>query len=391
MLARQPTVACSLVVLTLIYCLSNIGGWVAPELVFELIGERGLGEAGAGAVAALEMLGLAVAALGLSLAADRLPVRRLALFGSALLVLTQLLSWRAESLAGLLTLRFFCGVGQGVLMALANAALAAGSAPHRRLAQANLVNVLFGSALLFSLAPLRSAWPALGLFLVLTLVCLVLAPASFALPARLQVQSAPVRRRLGLPNMTCYGLVAAIFVFGCTSGAAFTFAHLMGEGAGLGESTINLALSLSVLGAFPGSALCGLINTRLRSFWPLTCALLLHSLANLMASHASGAWSFGFGLAGNLGAAYFLLPYLQGLSARYDPYGGCCAAIGGAFFLSMAGGAYLGGALVQWHGVNALGWAVVGSNLLVGVLLLLSLGARRSVAVELAAPRYDFV
>lgn len=366
-----------LLVLGLVYCLSNIGGWVAPEIVFELLGRHGLSESSAGGIAALEMLGLALAALALAACADRLPVRRLALIGAALMCTTQLLCAYTENFALLMLLRFLCGVGQGILMALANAVLAAGNNPHSRLAKANLLNVLFGSALLFSLAPLRELWPHLGLFLLLGVVCVLLTPFTAQMPVRLVHPAAEyVRRGIGLPNLTCYGLVLAIFLFGCTSGAVFTFSHVMGEAAGLAEERTNLALSLAVLGALPGSALCGLINTRLRSFWPLTLGLVVHALANLMASHATGLWSFGLGLAGNLGAAYFLLPYVQGLSARFDPLGGCCAAIGGAFFLSMACGAYLGGWVVEWYSVSALGWAVVISNLLVGAALLLALSAR---------------
>lgn len=379
--AMSPSVAVNSSVaiawLALVYCLSNIGGWVAPELIFELMGRHGFAEADAGTVSAVEMLGVAIAALGLSTCADRLPVRLLALAGAALLVVSQFLCAAAGDLPSLLVLRFLCGVGQGVLMALASAALANGFNPHSRLAQANLINVLFGAGLLYSLAPLREAFAGVSLFVLLGVVSLAMAPwaLKLRLPAPVTASLAPTRR-IGLPNLTCYVLVLAIFLFGSTSGAAFTFAHVMGENAGLSNDQINLGLSLSVLGALPGSALCGLINTRLRSFWPLSLALLLHALANLSASHATGFWSFCLGSSGSMAGAYFLLPYLQGLSARFDSLGGCCAAIAGGFFLSMACGAYFGGWLVQGYGVTALGWAVLACNLLVGALLLAVLAPR---------------
>lgn len=384
--AMSPSVSVNssvgILLLALVYCLSNLGGWVAPELIFELMARRGFAEADAGAVSALEMLGVAVAALGLAACADRLPVRRLALSGAALLVVSQFLCAAAGDLPTLLVLRFLCGIGQGMLMALASAALANGFNPHTRLAQANLINVLFGAGLLYCLAPLREAFADVSLFVLLGVVSVAMAPWALKVRLPVPVASHPVpRRRMGLPNLTCYGLVLAIFLFGSTSGAAFTFAHVMGENAGLSNEQINLGLSLSVLGALPGSALCGLLNTRVRSVWPLSLALLLHALANLTASHASGFWSFSLGSAGSLAGAYFLLPYLQGLSARFDSLGGCCAAIAGGFFLSMACGAYFGGWLVEDFGVSALGWAVLACNLLVGALLLVALAPRAAVPV----------
>lgn len=389
--AMSPSVSVNsgvgILVLALVYCLSNIGGWVSPELIFELMGRHGFAEADAGAVSAIEMLGVAIAALGLATCADRLPVRLLALAGASLLVVSQFLCVVAGDLPTLMLLRFLCGFGQGVLMALASAALANGANPHDRLARANLLNVLFGAGLLYCMAPVREALAGVSLFMLLGVVSAALAPWALKvrLPAPVAVSQVPPRG-IGLPNLTSYVLVLAIFLFGSTSGAAFTFAHVMGENAGLSNDQINLGLSLSVLGALPGSALCGLLNTRVRSFWPLLLALLLHALANLAASHANGFWSFSLGSAGSMAGAYFLLPYLQGLSARFDSLGGCCAAIGGAFFLSMACGAYFGGWLVQGYSVSALGWAVMACNLLVGALLLLTLTTRAAAPAPVGVP-----
>lgn len=364
-----------------VYFLGNVGGWVAPEIVFSLMGARGYGEGLAGGVAALELLGVALGSLGLAFCADRLPVRRMAIIAAVVLVLTEYLSSIVLEASGLALLRLLCGAAQGVLMGLANAVLASGCRPHARLAAANIVNVLLGSALLFVLAPLQQAFTGLGLFTILALVCLLLTPFCFGLQARL-VQHNQAPRGFGLPNAASYWLVAAMAVFACGSGAAFTFSFVMGSHAGLADSSINSTISLAVLGAIPGSLLCGVLGERVKPLLPLLAVLLIHALATFSAANAGGLWSFSLGIAGILFGSYFILPYMQGLSSQYDPLGGTSAAIGGAFFLTMAGGAYVGGALVEAYGLQALGWLVAGGNLIAGLFIgiaLYGLSVKRTV------------
>lgn len=383
---HNRTFAFTLLAVIWVYFLGNVGGWVAPEIVFSLMGARGYGEGLAGGVAALELLGVALGSLGLAFCADRLPVRRMAIIAALLLVLTEYLSNIVLEATALALLRLLCGVAQGVLMGLANAVLANGCRPHARLAAANIVNVLLGSALLFVLAPLQQAFTGLGLFTILALVCLVLTPFCFGLQPRLQqYQQAP--RSFGLPNAASYWLVAAMAVFACGSGAAFTFSFVMGSHAGLADSSINSTISLAVLGAIPGSLLCGVLGERVKPLLPLLAVLLIHALATFSAATAGGYWSFSLGIAGVLFGSYFILPYLQGLSSQYDPLGGTSAAIGGAFFLTMAGGAYVGGALVEAYGLPALGWLVAGGNLVAGLFIgiaLYGLSSKRAVVASYA-------
>lgn len=360
-----------------IYLLGNIGGWVSPEIVFNLMGKRGFTEGVAGGVTALELLGVALGSLGLALCADRLPVRKLALLSGVILVLTQYLSGMIESTWMLLAVRFVCGLTQGLLMGVANAVLANGRNPHARLAAANIINVLLGSALLYVLAPLQQHYSQWGLFAILAVICLLLTPFCFGLQSTLvQHQQAP--RGLGLPNAASYWLVAAMAVFACGSGAAFTFSFLMGSNAGLADGEINSTISVAVLGAIPGSLLCGLLGHRVRPFIPMGLALLIHAVAVVSAANASGLWSFSIGVAGILFGAYFVLPYLQGLSTRYDPLGGASAAIGGAFFLTMAAGAYVGGALVEVYGLQALAWMTVSGNIICGLFILFAVSGAKA-------------
>lgn len=385
MSARHNKVfAFSLLTVIWIYFLGNVGGWVAPEIVYSLMGARGYGEGLAGGVAALELLGVALGSLGLAFCADRLPVRRMAVLAAVLLVLTEYLSSLVLDATGLSMLRLSCGIAQGVLMGIANAVLANGSHPHARLAAVNIVNVLLGSGLLFILAPLQQAFVGLSVFTILAVICLLLTPFCFGLQSRL-VQHSLVPRSLGLPNAASYWLVAAMAVFACGSGAAFTFSFVMGSNAGLADSNINTTISIAVLGAIPGSLLCGLLGERCRPLLPLVLVLMIHALATFAAANASGLWTFSLGVAGILFGTYFFLPYLQGLSSRYDPLGATSAAIGGAFFLTMTGGAYVGGAMVETYGLPALGWLVIVGNLVSALCIAIALhglGARQRVAPQ---------
>jgi DHA1 family inner membrane transport protein len=356
------------------YFLGNIGGWVAPEIVFNLMGNRGYSESLAGGVTALELLGVALGGFALAVRTDLLPVRVLALAAGVVLVISQYFSTGAESSLALLSLRFVCGLAQGVLMGLANAVLANGPNPHTRLAAANTINVVFGSILLFALAPLQAQFDTVGLFTVLAVICLLLTPFALGMQSRL-VQHHDAPRGLGLPNLPSYLLVLAMAVFACGSGAAFTFSFLMGHQAGLEDGSINSTISIAVLGAIPGSLLCGFLGERFRPLVPMLLVLAVHAIATMAAATTTGLWSFAFGVAGILFGAYFVLPYMQGMSTRFDPLGGASAAIGGAFFLTMAGGAYVGGALVESYGLVSLGWMVVVGNLLTGLMIMVAIAA----------------
>lgn len=360
-----------------IYFLGNIGGWVIPEIVFNLMGERSLSESAAGGIVALELLGVALGSLALSLSVDRIPLRLIGTLTAAILVISQYISQDITTPATLLAVRFVCGFAQGVLMGIANAVLASGPNPHSRLAVANIANVALGSLLLYALAPLQTLWDGIGLFEALTLVCLVLAPLCLRIKPRLVSTEQAIPQKLGLPNASSYWLVIAMAVFAAGSGAAFTFSFLMGSNAGLADSSINTTISIAVLGAIPGSLLCGLLGNRFRVFWPFTIGLAIHALASVAAANSTGLWSFALGVAGILFGAYFFLPYLQGLSTRYDPLGGTSAAIGGAFFLTMAAGAYIGGTLIEFAGLASLGWAVVIGNLISGLLIMVAVAVYR--------------
>lgn len=359
------------------YFLGNIGGWVAPEIIYNLMGLRNYSESLAGSVVALELLGVALGGFALAICTDRLPVRALAVISGVVLVITQYLTSGAESAFGLLAVRFVCGFAQGVLMGLANAVLANGPNPHSRLAAANIINVVFGSVLLFVLAPLQEQFKALGLFNILAVMCLVLAPLALGMQSRL-VQHHEGPRGLGLPNLTSYLLVVAMAIFACGSGSAFTFSFLMGSQAGLEDASINSTISMAVLGAIPGSMLCGMLGNRFRPLMPLLMVLAVHAIATVSAANTTGLWSFTLGVAGILFGAYFVLPFMQGLSTRYDPLGGASAAIGGAFFLTMAGGAYIGGALVEAYGLTALGWMVVIGNILAGLMIMIAISTGKA-------------
>ena len=70
-------------------------------------------------------------------------------------------------------------------------------------------------------------------------------------------------------------------------------------------------------------------------------------------------WVFILTAPAALACVYFILPLYLGMAAEYDPNGGLPAAMAAIFLLTGGTGPLIGGYLVEYGGVQFIGWAIL--------------------------------
>lgn len=358
---------------------SDISGWMAPEVVGFLMGQ-GMGEAQAGTLLTAELMALFLTVLIASQFAGRLPTRLLFILGLVLAVTTHSLSAVSHDFAPLLVLRLLAGTGMGLLSAMAVLSLASSENAANHYPKLYMFDMAVGSALLFCMGGLKAMAASIGLDSAFTISAgLVLVLGTLALLAGIpkSAQSADPQlhssRRIGLPNASSYLMSIGSYVLAIGCGITFAYSHVYGEIAGLDGDAVNRWLGIGIFAAIPGGLLCVFLAGRGNGLSTVLALLVIHTLANYLITQTPGQYTFAIGLMLNLGSIYFLLPFLQGLGIRFDPVGGCSAAIASSFPFSVAIAGLLGGYWLEVFGPASVVWLVLATNVLAALLFLLAI------------------
>lgn len=376
---HRPAVAATIASLAIGLVLGN----AMPLVLGTLVDSSGISPSTAGNLIALEFGIMAIISLALAPRVARLPMRWLGLGGGLLAGLAQAASGALLPLTdgdfGLfLGLRALTGVGAGLLIAAANAALTQSTHPARHYGAAGFAAAGISALYLAGLPPLLAAFPAAPyialaavMILPLTLVRHLPLAGTFVAPgeATPHVQSLP-----SFIEPTAVAVLLAVFCFSLALGALWPFSDLIGVRIGLSRELTGQILGLNLLcGLAGGAAAASLAERRgVVGPWLLGCIVLTGVALGL-----GGARTATHFIAAQLVYGFFYtftLPYLMAVAARLDASGRCVTAAGGVFLLGTALGPAAGGALTEAGGIAWLGSGValaMSSAALILIVLLL--------------------
>ncbi|WP_372784675.1 MFS transporter [Phenylobacterium sp.] len=297
---------------------------LAPVLVGLYIDDLKLTAGLASLAVAAENLAYACGLLLFYVTLHKLPRRRLATAGLAVMIVSSLVTAGASGFWALILIRTVFGLALGLAASTVFAAFAARPDPQKAWGLANFINLTYAAALLSASGWISEHYGLIGIATVLAVVAAIGLACTSALPPRApavtathRAQRSPPTRSRAVPA-TC-GVLALFFLYaGHTT--LWSFQERMGVNLGMSRTQVGFLLGVSVLGAILGSGAALLVSGRWGRLGPSVAAyagLLASTL--LLAASSQTAYIAGAILIKT--AWFFGLPFVLGAVARLDPTG----------------------------------------------------------------------
>jgi predicted MFS family arabinose efflux permease len=320
---------------------------IMPALVAGLVDGLHFTNRAAGQVASANVYGAALGALIAVFVVRRIAWRRLALAALIGLIAADLASTLVTSADMLTAARFAHGTIGGILIGTAFAVIARTKVPDRTFGMLLVVQFGLGGVGLMLLPRLVPLFGAQVLFLALALfsaVTLAMVPFLAEYPPRRRDDAAEANPiRLG----PLAAVLVALFLF--QSGNMALAAYMIGLGRSFGLETGFISDTLGIAGwvAALGSLAVVFLETRFGRAVPLAGALVVTVIGNYLFHWSASATVFAIANAVTGVTWAFVVPYLLGMSASFDP-SGQTATVGGFFSkMGLASGPLVGGMVLN--------------------------------------------
>ena len=339
------------------YNLSVFSWWAQPEIVHTLIDKAGLSDSRAGLVVSIELLAIAFTAFIVSPWIAKLDVKKVCYTAGAIAIAGHFISASTMSVEVLFVTRLVTGIAEGLILAIANAVLASTKNPDRSYALLNTWNVASGVVLLMIMPTLEQKYGPVAVFGLIGIACLLMMPLFRHLPLKIEVvqQIKISRDRI----KTAIVMSLSLLVWGTVAAMTWAFYISIGSHTSLQTSTVGLIAAVAALGGLVGGSLAVYVSGNHGRYIPFYLALLTHAVVAMTITHVFYNWVFILMAPATIACVYFILPLYLGMAAEYDPNGGLPAAMAGVFLLTGGTGPLFGGYLVEYGGVQFIGWAIL--------------------------------
>jgi DHA1 family inner membrane transport protein len=328
---------------------------IMAALVSGLIDGLHFTEQQAGFVASANVYGAAFGALISIFFVKRVAWRRAALLLLCTLIAADLLSIFVTGLQTLILMRFAHGTIGGMLVGTAFSVIARTAMPDRTFGMLLVVQFGLGGVGVMVLPRLVPLFGTAVLFITLALfsvVTLAMLPFLADYPPRVKIEGkGPDAPILWKPLSLA---LASVIAFQAGNMALAAYMIELGRGYGLQTGFISTTLGIAAWIGALGSLLVVYFGTRHGRFWPLLIAMVLTVLGNaLFHLSASPAIYAGANIATSITWA-FVIAYLLGMCAAFDPSGQTAAMAGFVSKLGLATGPLIGSFLIDCGNYTAL-------------------------------------
>jgi MFS family permease len=365
-----------------------LGSAAAPVIVNALL-EAGLDYQQAGDLGMIELLALSVAAAGITPYVPIVSHRKLAVGGTLMAALGFVISALSVGYTPMIVGRIVIGIGSGLALSGANAAVAAREDAERIFAIIwTMGGMITASLAMYLPGVVEGGEYPLG-FGALLLLALVGLPCIFWLPHKPAALAQPITESAASTASTSgssdsdlktvfgplvWMTFAGMFLYSAAEQALWNFAYNLPIEAGVDPALTAKMLAFTTVMGLVGGVIAALLGVRLGRVFPIVLGCLL-SLSGrwLYISSASSStllgsvlWGIGF---------YFISPYQIGLVAAVDRTGRAAVASVVAFNFGYAVGPGLAGRILQYMDREWL-MMIIAASTLVSMLLFLPLAIR---------------
>lgn len=368
------------------YGVGLLGLWALPFLISAIIHDLQLNEAQAGLLMSAEFGFTMLASLLVAPFMGRAPRRTLAIAGTLLAIVANLVSAHIVDLYTLAAVRCVAGVGAGLALACGNAAVSSAKQPDRIAGHMNVLSVLLMIVVMLGYAKVMAAFGLPGLYYAMAATMAVMLLAIPFMAQRATLAETVVVSRTGQGNvllsLPAVCMMLAMFVFQARDTMGWAFVERIGTMVGYSGDELGVLLSVQSVVGLVGPLLAAMIGKRFGMSTPVILAVLLTgatSLSYVLGEHSKTMYTAGVM---TICITYFYaLSYLTGLAAELDREGRVVAAAGSFLSLGLAVGPAISGGLISLGGFSLAAWGIA-----VTVVLTLAL-----VSVPLARIRKEHV
>ena len=325
----------------------------------------------AGLVASCNVYGAAFGAFAAVFVVARLPWRRAALFLLAIMIGIDLVSILIATAPVLMAVRFVHGLLGGMLVGIGFSVIARQKSPDRSFGMLLVVQFGLGGIGLMFLPALAVQFGAKVLFLTL---------AAFSLSAAAMVpflsDYPPKPRAVGagvgmVSRPYLIAALVAVFLFQAANMGLAAYVIGLGRAYGLGLAAISDTLAIANWIGALGSVVVVMAGLRWGRLRPVLWGTALTLVGTLTFLRSDLLWVFA---AANIATSIvwaFVIPYLLGLCAAFDP-GGRAAALAGFFSkLGLASGPAVGAVLLAETHYQRLIWLSLAGLLLAAIFAII--------------------
>ncbi len=360
-----PAIAALAVGLTVGY----LAGDILPEVVDALQSDLGMSASAAGGVTTVLLLATALAGLLCARRAGRPGRARFAALGALVGAGGYTLAAFADEPPVLIGACVLAGLGSGVVLAFATAAISVTSDPERASGLAILVNTAVGAVLLFTL-PRIAGSQATPTFLVMAVVGLLALPLFRWLPDADEPKEGDAD---GSP-LPSIGMGAMIFagalLLDVTDNGMWAFVGtLVMENVGLSASELGAILAVATVAGLAGASLPIVLGDRGGLFVPIIAMIGVDALAKTAIVLVTTPTAYAVTQFLWTGSYAALFAYLLAVGAKLDSFGRWAAIVGSAFAMGDAIGPLLFGMVTDLGGETTLVVMMVASSVAVALLL----------------------
>jgi MFS family permease len=306
-----------------------------------------VGTAGAGWIAAAELLALACAAVYVGQSIAVRDKRRLTIVGLAIAIGATIGCLVTDHIVVLIAWRLLFGIGTGIIAAATNALPALHSAPGRLFAYMQVaLGVVFGLAI-FSVGAVQPFAGRGAVFFVDLLFLLTLAPMAFLLPKGVVSDAHPSRARMNLqfPDGAVSAL-AALSLMWIAQGALWAFASTAGTESGMDPDSLVKWFSIAGFTTPFGAVAAATLGGRRGYGAPFIIGFGAQIFVALAEYCFFSRPLFIAGVLISNMTTTFTTPYVQGVLASLDGTGRASAFSGAAANFGAAIGPALGAVLI---------------------------------------------
>jgi predicted MFS family arabinose efflux permease len=345
--------------------------YLIPLLVGGMVSDRGFSEQLAGYMASADLGGYALATFLTAMLLDRIPWRRMAFIGLAVMIAANVATTFSHDAGTFALCRIASGLGCGILAALASVTIGQSDQPDRNYGFLLAASLLYGTAALWGLPGLLTQFglnSAYWLLVVLAVAILFVVPF---IPAGRASRSAGVVATGHAPHwLLAAGVLLSILLFWADQNDVYAYIERVGNASGISAEFIGFSLGVGNLTGFLGASLVAALGSRAGRLVPIVVATVINLGCLWILAHPVSPWTYLVALGTTSFTWNIVNPFQLGILAAVDPSGKALALAATVTGAGLAIGPAIGAAAIGIGGYAAVFW-LAGTLAIVSVFLML--------------------
>lgn len=337
-----------------------------PFLMGAMMNGLELSEGTTGLILSVEFTLAMVSSLLIAPYINRVPRKTVAVIGTVMAIIANILSAYISDVALLICVRAFAGFGAGLALAAGNSVIASAQDPDKTAGQVNVLFVVLMIIVMLGFGFIADNFGLVGTYYGIAATYAVMLIMVVRLPQYVDVESDSSMDgnnpniRMSLIGLVPIGMMATMFLFSMRDTMGWAFVEQIGVALGYSTSEMGIILAVQAFIALLGPLVVAKVGNKFGITIPVLIGIIGHGLITLGYLMASDSKFFYTAIVLMNATAYFYaLAYLTGLAASLDKEGRIVAATGSFIALGIAVGPAFAGQLINLGGYSLAAWSII--------------------------------